>query len=233
MPTMKRRSLILAVLMTLSGAPLANAEILINFHNTGLSAGGTGFVDVTMTVDTDTTLFDYSLKFQIDQPYAPSDSALVFVEHPLAYADVTNPHYVLLNASGNLAGDVPDFQGPSTEGLDWLISDYADPISVTLRTNTTYLLARLKVQHSYNESDIDPRGHAFTVSLAAGPDTFFSDGFRTIPYGPSFPSGVVTVPEPSSFVLLAGMTACVLAWLLRRRGCRRGHLRWRPGSSPA
>lgn len=217
---MKRQFYILTVWLALCGASVAQAELLINVHDASLPAGGTGFVDVTMTVEADTTLANYSLRFQINEPYAP-DSSLVFVEHDLDYAGATNPAYVFLNASGNLAGDVPDLLGPSTQGLDWLVSDFADPDTVTLHTNTTYLLARLKVQHSYNVASIDPIGHVFTVSLVSGPDTYFSDGLDTLAYSPSLPSGLVTIPEPASWCLLAGMAACAAPWLYRRRTSRK------------
>jgi hypothetical protein len=212
---MTRRILVLTAILALFAAPSARADLSITIGSPSISAQGTGTIDVFLTADAATTLYDLGFELNIDDPFGV-DSLVEFVEPVPDYH--LDPSYVFF---GNTAGPAGDTAG-SSPATRWVGFDVANsPVSLTVGQD--YLLARLNLTHSSLGLPYDPTGQTFQVTL--DPSNTFFTAAQLIPVDFTFSSGDITIqgpdasviPEPGSLLLCAVVALGAAPYLRRRR----------------
>jgi hypothetical protein len=192
---MWRRNLVSAILVALAFYSSASADVIVSVGNLNLMPGGTGFVDVTVSGNSD-LLQSFGLEFRI----RTSDATELDFADPQPYDYLTDSGYVLFGnsfASANPpVGNVCDTDVPRDTFIGGDMTMNAPNVKVT----DTKLLVRLQVT---TDTLLPPEvGNSFTISLEPSSSTYFSDSaLNSIAYTAT--AGTVSiVPEPGTMTLL-------------------------------
>lgn len=178
----------------------AEAAIIVAVQSTSITAGGTGFVDVLISSNSNDVLDFASYEFNIAAVGGPV-STLEFA-NPQILTEDQDASYVFFG--DNLGINVVTLTNSTFIGDDATNSG----TGVTL-TATTSLLARLDLLHvlGIGQTAAQAAGEQFQISLRNSVDTRFEDTLAT-PIAFSSTSGTITVqaaavPEPSTFAAIA------------------------------
>lgn len=212
------------MILSISESP-ASADIIVEFLDAEIVAGGHGYVDLLISSDSTDALFLASFKLQITPVY-PGVSQLYFRDSFIE-TDPTNPFYQMnseqADANYVFAASVPDTTNFTairdlTDPTIFIGSDTSSSgLSVTL-SGIKKLLARVELESvtPHPEAAI---GESFEIRLVDDGDTYFIDDqmnnlqIRTSSFS-NFGSIRVAAPEPSTFALLA--TGLALVAVFRR-----------------
>jgi hypothetical protein len=204
----------LGTMILCSGESRVSADVIVEFLDAEIVAGGRGYVDLLISSNSSDTLFLASFKLQIT-PVSSVVSQLYFRDSFIE-ADPTNPLYQMNSEQADaeyvFAASVPDTTNFTA------IRDLTDPtifigsdttstgVSATL-SGTKKLLARVELESVtlHPEAAI---GESFLISLVNDGATYFCDDqMNDLPISTSSFSNYGTIrvaaPEPSTFALLA------------------------------
>jgi hypothetical protein len=205
--------------------PTSEAALVIKFSDVVIESGGTDFMDVMISGDSDPlSFFDFQIQIT---PVGTVSSAMRFID-PQPDPQLSDPFhsmkYVFVGNSDNVTNGFPmgfvSAAGTTFDGID-VTADFSDVI-----VDTERLLVRLALE-SVVPGGGDASGDRFEVTLTAA--NFFDSNATPILYTTNsgfanIGAGATPVPEPSSFAVLAGAFGFALFWKRRKRIGRFGGL---------
>jgi len=219
--TLKISARLITAVIFLSAMPDASARIVVQVADTNINAGQPGLIDVFVHKEVGDA--DWNVLFaQYSFSITPNAGAVGSLEFDAAQLDTeqADPGYLFsaFQPTGNFTG-VPN--GVSQYDGGDFTNNLAD-LAVIGTGNS--LLARLNVTHVLPL--LTPPGAAdgstYTVALIPGSDMFLDDNFNAVESigmsGTITINGAAAVPEPGTFVALAGVFAIAGVRRWRRRG---------------
>ena len=201
------------MILRLGESPVS-ADVIVEFLDAEIVAGGRGYVDLLISSDSSDALFLASFKLKITPVH--SVVSQLYFRDSFVETDPTNPLYQMNSEQADadyvFAATVPDTTNFTA------IRDLTDPtIFIGSDTNSSgisvplsgikKLLARVELESVtlHPEAAI---GESFLISLVNDSDTYFiDDQMNNLPISRSsfsnFGTTRVAAPEPSTFALLA------------------------------